>query len=78
MRNDNLARSDGVFHVKRRENEMSQKYKVLCDGGIDLDGRHVDKGKTFDPLDKFNPWCEAMVRNGNLARIDDPEPIKKK
>ena len=53
---------------------MSQKYKVLCAGGIDLGGRFVAQGKTFDPLDEFNPWCEAMVRRGNLARVSDPAP----
>lgn len=57
---------------------MNQKYKVLCAGGIDLDGRHVDQGKTFDPLDEFNPWCEAMVRRGNLARVDEPAPKTEK
>ena len=27
---------------------MTQKYKVLCLGGIDLGDRHIEKGKTFE------------------------------
>ena len=53
---------------------MSKKYKVVSGGGIWLDGRVVEQGKTFDSKEELKPWCEAMVRRGNLERVDEPAP----
>ena len=57
---------------------MNQKYKVLCAGGIDLAGRRVKQGQTFDPKDEFNEWCETLVRRGNLARVGAPSATSEK
>ena len=57
---------------------MKQRYKVKIAGGIDLGGRIIPVGQTFDPRIEFEDWAERAVKSGALERITSPAPESKK
>ena len=57
---------------------MKQRYKVLTAGGVDLGGRKIPVGQTFDPRNEFEDWAERAVKSGALERITSPAPEAKK
>ena len=57
---------------------MKQRYKVKIVTGIDLGGRIIPQGHTFDPKNEYEDWAERAVKSGALERIENKPKTKSK